>query len=113
MSSQPSGHSWTYTALGVLAGLGTGALLAFITTRLTRPRPQPQRQSARDQELLRTLNALSTEVTRLREAVTESRAVWSGRGMRAVDSSSEFVSARSESVESDDEFFDITTTPNS
>ena len=113
MSSQSTSHSWTYTALGLLAGLGAGALIAVITTRLTRPRPPPQRQPPRDQELLRTLNALSAEVARLREVVTESRAVWNGRSMRTVDSSSEFVSARSESVESDDEFFDITTTPNS
>ena len=113
MSSQSSSHSWTYTALGVFAGLGAGYLIALLIARLTRTRPQRQQPSSRDQELLRTLNTLSSEVARLREAVTESRGAWSGRSMRTVDSSSEFVTACSESVESDDEFFDITATPNS
>lgn len=113
MTSHTSSHSWMYTTIGVLAGLGVGYLVALLTARLTRRRPERQQASTRDAELLQTLSTLSTEVARLRDAVMESQGAWSGRHMRTVESSSEFVSARSESVESEDEFFDITTTPNS
>ena len=124
MSSQANtpGHSWTYTTITVLVGLGAGYLIGLISARLlwkkTNPPRQRQRTPTRDRQtraddpgLITALNALSTEVGKLRVAMESDRGEGrSRRGMKTVESSSDFVSARGDSVDSDgDEFFDITT----
>ncbi len=87
----------SWTAVVLLAGLGAGYVLACLLT--THKRSDP--------ELTRTIAALSSEVTRLREVVEAVRSVERGRSVRSVETS-EFVSARSESMDSDDEFFETT-----
>lgn len=124
MSSQvntPS-HSWTYTTITVLIGLGAGYLIGLISAKLLwknkNPPRQRQRTPTRDRQtqgdapgLITAVNALSTEVGKLRVAMESGRGEGrSRRGIRTVESSSDFVSARGDSVDSDgDEFFDITT----
>ena len=90
----------SWTAVVLLAGLGAGYVLACLLT--THKRSDP--------ELTRTIAALSSEVTRLREVVEAVRSVERGRSVRSVRSveTSDFVSARSESMDSDDEFFETT-----
>ncbi len=87
-----------WTAVALLAGLGAGYLLACLLTR----------HKSTDPQLSRTIAALSSEVARLREVVEAVKSVERGRrSVRSVETS-DFVSAQSESIDSDDEFFETT-----
>lgn len=100
-------NTWTYSTIAVLTGLGAGYLIALLTTR------QSRRQLINDSELVQAITSLSAEVVRLREVLQTSISVEHAqsrqRSVHTVASTSDFMSARSESIDSeDDEFFDTT-----
>ena len=115
----------TVASVSILAGLGAGYLLGLITARwLWREERRTQRlgtghpphQTLLSPELTTAIAELTAELGRLRQAV-ETGSIGleqaSRRSMRTGDSTLDFVSARGDNPESEDEseeaFFDVTT----